>query len=209
MRQTVKPHYWNEATAYLASVDPALEYIITHYKGEFMANLNDPFYTLARSIVGQQISVKAADSVWAKLEATLGKVEPGRLMALNDAELRECGLSRSKVNYLRHIAIAMQEKRLNPAGWQEMDDHAVIRELVAIKGVGRWTAEMFLIFHLHRPDVFPIADLGLIKAIEKIYGNGEKLEKEDILDIAEPWKPYRTVATWYLWRSLDPVAVQY
>jgi len=158
--------------------------------------------------VGQQISLKAADTVWRKLEAGVGgEVLPDVILEAETATLRACGLSGQKVIYLKELSqFFVSNKR---PGWHRKPDEAVIADLVSIKGIGKWSAEMFLMFHLLRPDVFPVADLGLRKAIERHYNRGEKMALPALYAIGETWKPYRTVATWYLWRSLDPVPVEY
>ncbi len=202
-----KPAYWEDARKSLAKKDRTLAKVIRQYEGETLASRGSAFFSLARAIVGQQISVKAADSVWRKLEAALGQMLPDTVSALGDETLRACGLSRQKVLYLKELA---QFFLSNPGNaWHRQNDEEVIRTLVSIKGIGRWSAEMFLIFHLMRPDVFPAADIGLQKAIERHYNAGVKMPLADMKKLAETWRPYRTVATWYLWRSLDPVPVEY
>jgi len=203
------PPYWQEACDYLSARDETMAGFIADYPGEGMRHYDNAFHTLARAIVGQQISVKAADAVWGRYADLLGELSPDAMLAQSEAELKACGLSNQKVKYLTNIAHAFTDGTLTPNDWNGMDDEAVAKQLEKIKGVGRWTAEMFLIFYLHRPDIFPLADLGLVKAVEIHYAAGEKLSKDQLLAHGEPWRPYRTVATWYLWRSLDPVPVQY
>ena len=198
------PAYWTEACRYLADCDQKLARIINSYQGEVMQRRGDPFYTLARSIVGQQISVKAADTVWNRLEQSLSSVHPKAVLAVSHDQLRSCGLSQQKSSYLLNIAAFC-----NSVDWQglEQQEEQFIREqLITIKGVGQWTWEMFAIFYLQLSDILPVADIGLINACKKHYGHQSK---EEIVNHAEQWRPYRTVATWYLWRSLDPVAVEY
>lgn len=203
------PSYWAKAKTHLSTHDPVLGKIIAAYPGELMQTRGDAFYTLLRSIVGQQISVKAADAVWKRTEAAMKKVTPKHLQALSEDELRGCGLSRQKVAYSRNIAEHFQQKHINEAYFAKLSDAEVIADLTEIKGVGRWTAEMFLMFHLLRPDILPLDDIGLLKGIELAYGWPERRKKKDYAEIAECWAPYRSVATWYLWRSLDPVPVEY
>lgn len=203
------PAYWESACQELASADPVLAALIARYPGMGLRSRGDAFHTLARSIVGQQISVKAADSVWTRLEACLGDVASERVLALDTDTLRSCGLSARKVEYLSDLARHHRDGRLDPLAWQDWDDEAIIAELCTIRGIGRWTAEMFLIFHLLRPDVLPLDDIGLIKAIAAHYHAGERPARKAMLQLAEPWRPWRSVATWYLWRSLDPVPVEY
>lgn len=203
-------HYWETATKHLTKKDKILGKIIAQYEGELLQPKNDAFYTLARAIVGQQISVKAADTVWgryAQLTANRGQlsVTPKKVLALKDEQLRACGLSGQKITYMRALADYFK----TPRDFTEMDDDEVIRELTSIKGIGSWTAEMFLIFHLARPDIFPIKDIGVHKAMFLHYHKGEKVPLEKLEAHAKTWRPYRTVATWYLWRALDPVPVAY
>jgi DNA-3-methyladenine glycosylase II len=203
------PPYWETAKAALAGADPRMATLIARAPQEWLSGTGDPFLTLARAIVSQQISVKAADAIWARLAAQLGAVAPTTLMSADPAALRGIGLSLRKVDYLQDLATRMHDGRLNPAHWATLDDEAVIAELVAVKGIGRWTAEMFLIFHLHRPDILPLDDIGLQRGIAVHYNGGERLPRAAIRALAERWAPWRTVATWYLWRSFDPQPVVY
>lgn len=202
------PEYWPDATRALSHRDPVMKRLIGQYKGEALSTRGDIFYTLARSITGQQISVKAADSVWKRVDAATGATAEG-IAALTDEELRACGLSAQKVAYLRHLSAHFRENPDTPERWRQLEDEALIAKLSALRGIGRWTAEMALIFHYQRPDVFPLADLGLLKAVYLHYNAGEKMEKQSVITLSERWRPYRTVATWYLWRALDPVPVEY
>jgi len=199
--------FWKEASEHLAETDPILGRIIVEYKGESLESRGDLFFTLIRSIAGQQISVKAADSVWARLVKKAGNIEPERLLALSAEELFSVGLSRRKVEYIH--GIASQGARLAQIPWADLDDSQVIQHLTALRGVGEWTAQMVMIFALCRPDVLPLADIGLLRAVEKQYADGRRLPAEDVAKIAEAWRPWRSVATWYLWRDLDPVPVAY
>lgn len=175
-----------------------------------MQGKDDAFLTLARSITSQQISVRAADAIWGRLElACKGRVIPARLRKLEEEALRSAGYSRQKVSYLHSLADFFHTRKHLERDWAEMNDEEVIKDLIQIKGIGRWTAEMFLIFHLQRPDVFPVDDLGLLKAIRLRYDGDEGWKKADYRALAERWRPWRSVATWYLWRSLDPLPVAY
>ena len=167
------------------------------YSKDFLFSKSDPFYTLARSIVGQQISVKAAQAVWDRFEIKVKKVTPNNTYKLHHMSLKSCGLSRQKISYLRSLSIGFNEKIINPEKWKKYNDEKIINELIKIKGIGRWTAEMFLIFNLCRPDVFPVDDLGLIKGICLCYGLKYPISKGDAMKLSEKWKPYRSVATWY------------
>lgn len=189
--------------------------LIQRYEGETLRARGDGFFTLLRAIAGQQISVKAADSVWAKVEKTVKPLTPKTLLATPDEALRACGFSASKVAYARNVATFFLTRGSDAAFWRNHRDEEIIAELTSIKGIGSWTAEMFLMFHLMRPDVLPLKDLGLLKAINLHYVKPHRLKNKKWLTaneyakIAAPWAPYRTVATWYLWRALDPVPVAY
>ena len=203
------PVYWPTACAELAAADPVMAGLIARYPDCVLGNRGDPFQTLARAIVGQQISVKAADSIWARFATLAETVAPERIAALELDTLAACGLSRRKAEYLRDLAGHFADGRVEPARWKKMDDEAVIAELVDVRGVGRWTAEMFLIFNLRRPDVWPLDDIGLQKAVALHYLAGERPTPKILRQHGERHAPWRTVATWYLWRSLDPAVVQY
>jgi DNA-3-methyladenine glycosylase II len=203
------PRYWKRATHELSARDPVLRKIIRASPGLTLRTRGDAFNTLARSIVGQQISVKAAESVWQKLVANVPAIRADILHGHDVDALRACGLSRSKVIYLQDLSRHFLEEKLNPQAWKKMSDDELIAELTQIKGIGRWTAEMFLIFHLTRPDVFPIADLGLQKAMNRHYNKGKPLSARKIAKLSAMWQPWRSVATWYMWRSLDPIPVEY
>lgn len=204
-----QPAWWREALAALAAADPVMAALCARYRGERLVGQGDPFLTLARSIVAQQISVRAADSIWARLEARVGVVSPPSVAARSEEALREAGLTRQKARYLRDIAAAFADGRIDPARWRAADDEAAIAALVALRGVGRWTAEMFLIFHLQRPDVLPLADIGVRRAVVRHYGAAAGATAESIEACARRWRPWRTVAVWHLWRSLDPLPVAY
>ena len=203
------PHYWDRARRALARRDPILRVIIRRHPGIALQSRGDPFQTLARSIVGQQISVTAADSVWARLLRVAPAMRPEEVVAARRRRLLAAGLSQRKSEYLRDLARRFLDGSLHAARWAELDDEAVIRDLVQVRGIGRWTAEMFLIFHLLRPNVLPLDDLGLQKAVRMHYFDGDSAEVEAIRALASDWEPWRSVATWYLWRSLDPVPVEY
>jgi DNA-3-methyladenine glycosylase II len=205
----MKPHYWDEAKGHLAKKDKVLRRIIRAHPDASLRTRGDAFATLARSIVGQQISVKAAQTIWDRFEASLGKVAPSHVVVHDEEAMRAAGLSRMKVVYLKDLAAHFHEGTLRPRRWARMEDEAVIADLVRVKGIGRWSVEMFLIFHLMRPNVLPVGDLGLQRAMERLYNDGAALTKDDMREIAKPWQPWSSVATWYLWRSMDPVPVEY
>ncbi len=203
------PSYWHAACDELAAADPVMAALIARYPDCVLGDRGDPFQTLARAIVGQQISVKAADSIWARFAAQAGTVSPARIAAFDPGQLAACGLSRRKAEYLVDLAGHFADGRIVPEHWTQMDDEAVIAELVDVRGIGRWTAEMFLIFNLRRPDVWPVDDIGLQKAVARHYLAGERPTLAALREQGKRFMPWRTVATWYLWRSLDPVVVQY
>ncbi len=203
------PTYWNDAQTHLAKACPTLGELIATYEGESLMTRGDAFYTLARSIAGQQISVKAADAVWNRVAVLVKPMTPKTMLKYTDEELRACGLSGSKVKYMRHLAEFFITEKIKPGFWDDLSDEEVIKHITQIKGIGVWTAEMFMIFHLQRPNVFPLADIGLQKAILRHYPKVKAPTPENLLKISKKWHPYRSVATWYLWRALDPVPVEY
>ena len=203
------PEYWPQAKRALGRRDPVMDGIIRAFPRIALRSRGDPFQTLARAIVGQQISVKAADSVWARLVAAAVAVAPEAILGLGEARLRACGLSQRKAEYLRDLAAHFVDGTIHLDRWPAMDDEAVIAELVQVRGIGRWTAEMFLMFNLLRPDVLPVDDLGLQRAVSIHYGCGEAVPPAALREVGQAWAPWRSVATWYLWRSLDPVPVEY
>lgn len=203
------PRYWNRAVAELARRDAVLADIIAAYPKERLRSRGDPFGTLARSIVGQQISVKAADALWRRLEAGIGPISALALASASAATLRAAGMSRQKATYLAELGRRFGDGALDPRRWRRKPDEDVIADLTQAPGVGRWTAEMVLIFSLLRPDVLPLDDLGLRRAVARAYGRDYPIAKAEVGAIAEAWRPWRSVATWYLWRSLDPLPVNY
>ena len=203
------PPWWREACAHLSKKDRVMRRLIPQYGDACLESRGNAFVTLARSIVGQQISVKAAQSVWDRFAALLAAFTPQGVLQLGAHEMRAAGLSARKVEYLRDLARHFDDGRIAPAQWHAMTDEAIIGELVAIRGIGRWTAEMFLIFHMMRPDVLPLDDVGLIKGVSRNYFGGEPVSRLDIRELAQAWQPWRSVATWYIWRSLDPLPVVY
>ncbi|WP_374352603.1 DNA-3-methyladenine glycosylase [Limnohabitans sp.] len=205
----VTPEYWAEACAHLSRKDRVMKKLIPQFGDAILESRGDAFVTLARSIVGQQISVKAAQSVWDKFSKLSRKLTPAGVLKLKVDDMRAAGLSARKVEYLVDLALHFDSGTVHVKQWQGMDDEAIIAELVAIRGIGRWTAEMFLIFHLMRPNVLPLDDVGLINGISRNYFSGEPVSRSDAREVAQAWSPYCTVATWYIWRSLDPVPVAY
>ncbi len=216
--RTSKPTYWDEATSELAKRDRVLKKLIRAHPGAHLKSRGDPFTSLSRAIVGQQISVRAAETIWRRFVATVAprstttiarRLDPRAVAVQALPALRECGLSSRKAEYLRDLSTHFTSGRLDPKRWTKLDDEALIEALVAVKGIGRWTAEMFLIFHELRADVLPLDDIGLQRAIAMHYNRGERLTPVAMRELAQCWQPYRSVATWYLWRSLDPIPVEY
>ena len=208
--EAVAPHYWRQACDHLIKKDCVLKKLILKYNSEFLVTRKDPFKTLVRSIVGQQISVAAAQSIWNKVEAicSLG-VKPKSVLSLSFEDLRGVGLSGRKVEYIRDLAEDFHTGRINADHWYDLNDESAIEELCSIRGIGQWTAEMYLIFNLLRPDILPLGDIGLINAISLNYFDGANVSRQKAYELSEKWAPWRTVATWYLWRSIDPIPVAY
>jgi DNA-3-methyladenine glycosylase II len=205
----MKPEYWDRAKRGLARRDPVMAGIMRAHPKIFLARRGEPFMTLARAIVGQQISVKAAQSVWNRFAACVGEVTPEKVLEKDRKLLRACGLSDRKTEYIADLAQHFANGAIHVHRWPEMSDEDIIAELVEVRGIGRWTAEMFLIFSLLRPDVFPLDDLGLQKGIRVAYFRNRKVALSTMRKLGEQWRPWRSVATWYLWRSLDPLPVEY
>jgi DNA-3-methyladenine glycosylase II len=209
----MSPPYWDDACRHLTRRDRVMKRLIGEYGGARLESRGDAFTTLARSIVGQQISVKAAQTIWSRLvelvEGAPARIKADAVRAAPAQRLREAGLSARKVEYLQDLARHFGSRANHVDRWREMDDGTIIDELVAIRGIGRWTAEMFLIFHLMRPDVLPLDDIGLIKGISVNYFSREPVSRSEAREVGEAWAPFRSVATWYIWRSLDPLPVDY
>jgi len=201
------PPYWTAAKAHLRSVDPVLGAIIDSHEDPPLRSKGRVFETLVHAIVGQQISAKAADAVWGRFLALVGEVTPERVRAQSTEDARAVGLSGRKVEYI--FGLAENGSWVDHFDWQPLDDDAVRRKLISLRGIGPWTAEMVLIFSLLRPDVFPLGDIGVLRSIEDLYAGGARLPIEKIEEIGSVWAPYRTVATWYLWRHVDAEPVEY
>ncbi|OUM00343.1 DNA-3-methyladenine glycosylase family protein [Variovorax sp. JS1663] len=205
--QVQTPPYWEEACKYLARKDRVMKRLIPQFGDACLESRGDAFTTLARSIVGQQISVKAAQSVWDRFAKLPRKMTPANVLRLKVDDMRAAGLSARKIEYLVDLALHFDSGVVHVDAWDQMSDEMIIEELVAIRGIGRWTAEMFLIFHLMRPNVLPLDDLGLIAGISRSYFSGDPVSRSDAREVAVAWAPYCSVATWYIWRSLDPLPV--
>ena len=198
------PAYWAEACKHLVKKDRVMKRLIPQFGDAALQTRRDAFTTLVRSIVGQQSSVKAAQAVWERFAALSRTLSPAHVLKLKVDDMRAAGLSARKIDYLVDLALHFDNGKLHVKDWESMDDEAIIAELVDIRGIGRWTAEMFLIFYLQRPNVLPLDDPGLITGISQNYFSGEQVSRSDAREVAEAWKPWCSVATWYIWRSLDP-----
>nr|WP_315262711.1 DNA-3-methyladenine glycosylase 2 family protein [uncultured Limnohabitans sp.] len=203
------PEYWAEACKHLVKKDRVMKRLIPQFGEACLQSRGDAFVTLARSIVGQQVSVKAAQTVWDRFALLPRKITPANILKLKVDDMRAAGLSARKVEYIVDLALHFDNGALHVKKWSEMTDDAIIEELVAIRGIGRWTAEMFLMFHLMRPNVLPLDDVGLINGISHNYFSGEAVSRSEAREVAAAWAPYCSVATWYIWRSLDPLPVSY
>lgn len=203
------PDYWKQASLELASVDDVMAGFVERFSGASLVSRGEPFVTLMRSIVGQQISIKAADSIWSRVSVALPVMAPAEVLACGADVLRACGLSVRKVEYIGDLARHFSSGDIHVDRWLAMSDAEIIAELTAVRGIGVWTAEMFLIFNQLRPDVYPLDDIGLQKAVALHYFAGERPARHQLAEFGERWRPWRSVATWYLWRSLDPVPVEY
>ena len=203
------PDYWEEACKHLAKKDRVMKRLIPKFGDACLESRGDAFTTLARSIVGQQISVKAAQSVWDRFAELPRRMTPANVLKLKVDDMRAAGLSARKIEYLVDLALHFDSGIVHVDAWEDMSDEMIVAELVAIRGIGRWTAEMFLIFHLMRPNVLPLDDIGLINGISQSYFSGDPVSRSDAREVAVAWAPYCSVATWYIWRSLDPLPVAY
>jgi DNA-3-methyladenine glycosylase II len=203
------PDFWEDACKHLMKKDRVMKRLIPQFKDSSLQTRGDAFVTLARSIVGQQISVKAAQTVWDRFAVLPKKMTPRNVLKLKVDDMRAAGLSARKVEYLVDLSLNFDNNSLTLQRWDAMDDEEIIAQLVAIRGIGRWTAEMFLIFHMLRPNVLPLDDVGLINGISRNYFSGEAVSRSDAREVAAAWAPYCSVATWYIWRSLDPAPVAY
>ncbi|XDF33570.1 DNA-3-methyladenine glycosylase 2 family protein [Paracidovorax avenae] len=203
------PGYWADACRHLVKKDRVMKRLIPQLGDVALVARGDAFTTLARSIVGQQVSVASAQKVWDKFAALPRSMTPAAVLKLKVDDMRAAGLSARKVDYLVDLALHFDTGRLHVKDWDAMDDEAIAAELVAIRGIGRWTADMFLIFHLARPNVLPLDDATLLQGISQHYFSGDPVSRSDVREVAEAWKPWCSVASWYIWRSLAPLPVDY
>jgi DNA-3-methyladenine glycosylase II len=205
----VRPEYWEDACRHLAKRDRVMKRLIPQFGEACLQSRGDAFTTLARSIVGQQISVKAAQTVWDRFAKLPRKMTAASVLKLKVDDMQAAGLSARKIEYLVDLALHFDSGAIHVDSWKDMSDEEIIAELVSIRGIGRWTAEMFLIFHLMRPNVLPLDDVGLINGISRNYFSGDPVSRSDAREVAAAWDPFCSVATWYIWRSLDPLPVEY
>ena len=204
------PKYWHKAKKILSKKDPVLKKIIKKFNKGFLKTRNNPFFSICRTIVGQQISTKAADSIWVKFEKKCKKkIVPNIVLKLPRSSLRSVGLSKQKIGYLKNVALSFKNKSFNVKELRKMDDDLAIEYITQLKGLGVWSAQMFLMFNLNRPDIFPIKDIGLIRAISKNYNISYPPSQKFLNKISKLHLGYRSVFTWYMWRSIDPVDVEY
>jgi len=204
------PKYWNKAKKLLSKRDLVLRKIIKKFNKGYLKTRNKPFFSLCRTIVGQQISVKAADSIWLKFQKKCKKnINPSKVLRLSTRDLRKVGLSRQKISYLKNIAKSFKNKSFNVKDLKKMDDHSAIDYITKLKGLGVWSAQMFLMFNLNRPDIFPTKDIGFIRAISINYKISYPPSKKFLNKLSKLHYGYRSVFTWYMWRSIDPVDVEY
>ena len=204
------PKYWHKAKKILSKKDPVLKKIIKKFNKGFLKTRNNPFFSICRTIVGQQISTKAADSIWVKFEKKCKrKIVPNIVLKLPRSSLKSVGLSKQKISYLKNVALSFKNKSFNVKELRKMDDDLAIEYITQLKGLGVWSAQMFLMFNLNRPDIFPIKDIGLIRAISKNYNISYPPSQRFLNKISKLHLGYRSVFTWYMWRSIDPVDVEY
>jgi DNA-3-methyladenine glycosylase II len=199
----ITPVFWEAACKHLVKKDRVMRRLIPQLGNVCLQAQGDAFGTLARSILGQQISAASAQVVWERFSGLIHEMTPANVLRLKVDDMRGAGISARKVDYLVDLALHFQSDSLHVKAWDSMPDNAIIEELTTIRGIGRWTAEMFLIFYLMRPNVLPLDDAGLIKGISQNYFSGECVSRSDAREVAVAWSPYCSVATWYIWRSLD------
>ncbi|MDP6440831.1 MAG: DNA-3-methyladenine glycosylase 2 family protein [Pelagibacteraceae bacterium] len=204
------PVYWYKAKKILSRRDPVLKKIIKKFNKGFLTTRDDPFFSLCRTIVGQQISTKAADSIWLKFEKKSKKrIRPHIILKLPSRSLKKVGLSRQKISYLKNIAKSFKNKSFEIEKLKKMSDEESINYITKLRGLGVWSAQMFLMFNLNRPDIFPTTDIGLLKSISKNYKVSYPPSKRFLNKISKLHFGHRTIFTWYMWRSIDSSEVEY
>ena len=209
MKKNKKADWWKEAVFYLSDNDPIMKNIINNHNEDYLQSRDDPFNALCRTVIGQQISVKAAASIWNKFATGTKNINPKNVIKYGNNNIRKCGISNKKVEYIIGLSNFFIENPDSVNLWKKMDDKSIIKELCQLKGIGPWSAEMFLMFCLLRPDVLPLGDLGLRRAVGKNYLNTFDPTYEEVEKVAKKWIPYRSAATWFLWKSIDPIPVAY
>ncbi len=209
MKKNKKADWWEQAVFYLSDNDPIMKNIINNHNEDYLQSRDDPFNALCRTIIGQQISVKAAASIWNKFATGTKNINPKNVIKYGNNNIRKCGISNKKVEYIIGLSNFFIENPDSVNLWKKMDDKSIIKELCQLKGIGPWSAEMFLMFCLLRPDVLPLGDLGLRRAVGKNYLNTFDPTYEEVEKVAKKWIPYRSAATWFLWKSIDPIPVAY
>ena len=204
------PAYWQKAKKILSKRDPVMKKIIKKYKKGFLTTRSKPFFSLCRTVIGQQVSVASADSIWSKFSKKCkGNIKPRVVLKISSRNLKSAGLSRQKISYLKIIARAFENKSFNVREIKKMDDAKAIEYITKLKGLGVWSAEMFLMFNLNRQDIFPTKDIGLLRAISKNYKTTYPPSKRFLEKISKLHSGYRTISTWYFWKSIDPGDVEY
>ena len=204
------PVYLHKAKKILSKRDPVLRKIIKKYNKGFLTTRGNPFFSLCRTVIGQQISTKAADSIWSKFEKKCKKrITPNVVLKIPSRKLKSAGLSRQKIGYLKNIAKAFKNKSFDVGKLKKMNDDKAINYITKIKGLGVWSSQMLLIFNLTRSDVFPVKDIGLLRAISKNYKTSYPPSKKFLDKISKMHFGYRTIFTWYMWRSIDSGEVEY
>ena len=204
------PFYWYKAKKVLSKWDPILRRIINKFNKGYLTSRKDPFFSLCRTIIGQQISTKAADSIWSKFEIKCKKkIVPETVLKLTSSSLKSAGLSRQKITYLKNIAKSFKNKSFNIKDLKKMDDDSAIDYITKLNGLGIWSAQMFLMFNLNRPDIFPTKDIGVIRAISKNYKTPYPPSKKFLNKISKMHSGNLSCLTWYMWRSIDPIDVEY
>ena len=204
------PAYWHKAKKVLSKRDPVIRKIIKKYKKGFLTTRSKPFFSLCRTVVGQQISLASADSIWSKFSKKCkGNIKPRVVLKISSRNLKSAGLSRQKISYLKIIARAFENKSFNVREIKKMDDAKAIEYITKLKGLGVWSAEMFLMFNLNRPNIFPIKDIGLLRAISKNYKTSYPPSKRFLNKISKLHAGNRTMFTWYMWRSIDSGEIEY
>ena len=205
----MKPKYWNKGKTYLSNKDKVLKKLIQTYRNEYLNLNSNYFHSLINSIIGQQISVSAADSMKTKFFKLKRNITPKTVSKLRTIDLRKCGLSRQKILYIRNISKFFLQNKKFIKNINKSSEEEIYNNLIEIKGVGNWTIHMFLMFSYGSSNIFPTGDLGFLKAISKLYKVKLPISERKLKFLYKKWSPYSSQATWYLWRSLDPIPVNY